>query len=136
MAPRDSFVLGTERYSIYTRSQVCCIGTQLFLTVLVLWGATVNRTYRRHKNLPGTYFTIFPNNIWSYLLWCPVIVVFACYSYYGEPWLIGPNIVGKNGIIYRFLCIPLVLLIMVPRNSILTSRVAVTYVFTITGDLE
>ena len=26
-----------------------------------------------HKNLPGMYFTIFTNNIWSFILWSPVI---------------------------------------------------------------
>ena len=31
--------------------------------------------------------------------------------------LIGPKIVGKNGQIYRFLCISWVLLTMVPRDS-------------------
>ena len=35
---------------------------------------------------------------------------------YGGPQLIGPNIVSKNGPIYRFLRIPQVLLTMAPRN--------------------
>ena len=26
--------------------------------------------------------------------------------YYGGPWLTGPNIVSKNGKMYKFLCIP------------------------------
>ena len=44
------------------------------LCIAVLRGGIVNRTYSTHKNLPGTYFPIFTNNIWSYLLWSPVIV--------------------------------------------------------------
>ena len=38
-------------------------------------------------------------------------------SYCGGPQLMGPNIVGKNGYIDRFLCIPQVPLTMVPRNN-------------------
>ena len=34
----------------------------------------VHRTYGTHKNLPGIYLTIFTHNMWSYLLWPPVIV--------------------------------------------------------------
>ena len=37
-------------------------------------GIIVNRTYVVHKNLPGIYLPIFTHNIWSYLLWTPVIV--------------------------------------------------------------
>ena len=32
----------------------------------VLRGTIVNRTYGIHINLPGTYLTIFTNNIWSF----------------------------------------------------------------------
>ena len=38
--------------------------------VLLLWGTIVNRTYGTDKPI---YFLIFTNNIWSYLLWSPVI---------------------------------------------------------------
>ena len=41
--------------------------------LLLLRGAIVNRTYGIHKNLPGIHLPIFTNNIWSYLLWSPVI---------------------------------------------------------------
>ena len=41
----------------------------------VLRGAIVDRTYGRHKNLPGTYLPIFANKIWSYLLLSPIILV-------------------------------------------------------------
>ena len=34
--------------------------------VLILRGTIVNRTYGIHKILPGTYLTIFTNNIRSY----------------------------------------------------------------------
>ena len=37
-------------------------------------GTIVNRTVCTHKNLPGTDFPVFTNNIWSYLPWSPVIV--------------------------------------------------------------
>ena len=43
--------------------------------LLLLRGTVVNRTYGTHKNLPGMYLPIFTNNIRSYLLWSPVIVV-------------------------------------------------------------
>ena len=33
--------------------------------LLILRGAIVNRTYDIHKKLPGTYLTIFTDNIWS-----------------------------------------------------------------------
>ena len=56
---------------------------KLFLTsplfmqacIYLLRGTIVNRTYGAHKALPGIYLSIFTNNIWSYLLWSPVIVV-------------------------------------------------------------
>ena len=35
----------------------------------------MSRTYGKHKNLPGIYFPFFISNIWSYLLWSPVIGV-------------------------------------------------------------
>ena len=38
--------------------------------------------------------------------------------YYGGPWLIGPNIVGKNSETYRFLLAPKVLFNMVLRNTV------------------
>ena len=38
---------------------------------LLLRGALVNRTCGRYKN---QYFYLFTKNIWSYLLWSPVIV--------------------------------------------------------------
>ena len=44
------------------------------LTRVVLRGTISDGTYGTHKNLPGTYFTIFTDNIWFYLLWSPVIV--------------------------------------------------------------
>ena len=37
----------------------------------LLRGTIVNRTYGTHKN---QYFPILTNNIWSYLLWSPVII--------------------------------------------------------------
>ena len=37
--------------------------------------------------------------------------------FYGAPYLLAPNIVSTNGSIYRCLCIPYVLLTMVPRNT-------------------
>ena len=37
-------------------------------------GIILNRTYGRHKNLPGIYFAIFTNKICS-LLWSPVLDV-------------------------------------------------------------
>ena len=43
---------------------------------LLLRGTTLNRTYGTHKNLPGISVAVFTNNIWSYLLWSPVIVTF------------------------------------------------------------
>ena len=33
------------------------------------------RTCVIHKNLPGIYLSIFTNNIWSFLLWPPVILL-------------------------------------------------------------
>ena len=36
-------------------------------------GNILNITYDPYKNLPGIYFAIFTHNIWSYLLWSPVI---------------------------------------------------------------
>ena len=44
-------------------------------TFILLRGAILNRTYGTYKNLPGIYLAICTNNIWSYLLWSPVIVV-------------------------------------------------------------
>ena len=41
----------------------------------LLRGIIVNRTYGAHKNLYiYICFPLFPNNIWSYLLWSPAIV--------------------------------------------------------------
>ena len=36
-------------------------------------GTVLNGAYGTHKDLPGIYFAIFTNNIWSYLIWSPVI---------------------------------------------------------------
>ena len=44
-------------------------------TSILLRGTIVNRTSGIHKNLPGMYLPIFTDNIRSYLLWPPVIVV-------------------------------------------------------------
>ena len=37
-------------------------------------GAVLNRTYGTDKNLRGICFALFTINIWSYLLWSPVIL--------------------------------------------------------------
>ena len=42
------------------------------LQLLIIRGTILNRTYGTHKNL-YIYIAIFTNNIWSYLLWSPVI---------------------------------------------------------------
>ena len=47
----------------------------------VLRGTIVNRTYGTHKKLPGIYFPLFTSNIWPYLLWSTVIVVYAYIPY-------------------------------------------------------
>ena len=39
------------------------------------------RTYGTHKDLPGTYFAIFTNHIWSYLLWPSVILCTKCFMF-------------------------------------------------------
>ena len=45
----------------------------MFLQKLLLRGTILNGTYGTDKNLPGIYSPIFTSNIWSYLLWSPVI---------------------------------------------------------------
>ena len=40
-----------------------------YMTILLLRGIIVNRTYGRHKN---QYIYLFSLTIWSYLLWSPV----------------------------------------------------------------
>ena len=39
----------------------------------ILWGTILNRTYGTHEQT--ICFAIFTNNIWSYLLWPPVIAM-------------------------------------------------------------
>ena len=55
------------------RSRKLILPSFPFMSCL-LRGTIVNGTYGMHKNLPGMYLTMFTNNIWSYLLWSPVIV--------------------------------------------------------------
>ena len=40
----------------------------------LLRGTILNKTYGTHKILPGIYFAIFTNYIWSYLLCSPVVL--------------------------------------------------------------
>ena len=57
--------------TIYRRTKK----TQVFqqrTTVELLRGAILNTTYGTHKK--PKYFAIFTNNIWSYLLWTPVVL--------------------------------------------------------------
>ena len=49
----------------------------------LLRGTIVNRTYGIHKK--PVYLPIFTNNIWSYLLWSPVVAPFPEVSYSGGP---------------------------------------------------
>ena len=42
---------------------------------ILLRGAIVNRTYGKHKNLPGIYLPVYTHNIWSFLLWSPVVLI-------------------------------------------------------------
>ena len=51
----------------------CCFRHSLRLTLLR--GTIVNRTYGTPKNLYEVYFLTFARNIWSYLLWPPVILL-------------------------------------------------------------
>ena len=54
---------------------------------------------------------------------------------YGGALLVGPNIVGINSEIYRFLCPPQVLFNMVPRNNgIALSRSEVPLIGTVLPD--
>ena len=45
----------------------------MYYYCLLLRKTIVNRTYVKHKNLPGIHLPIFTNKIWSYFLWFPVI---------------------------------------------------------------
>ena len=47
---------------------------ELSCTNALLRGTIVHRTYRTDKSLPGIHLPNFTYNIWSYLLWSPVIV--------------------------------------------------------------
>ena len=48
--------------------------------ILLFRGTIVNRICGKHKTLPGVPLAIFTDNIWSYLLWSPVILLayFVC----------------------------------------------------------
>ena len=45
---------------------------------MVLRGAILNRTYGAHEKTK--YFAIFTNNIWSCLIWSPVIAPYFMYT--------------------------------------------------------
>ena len=46
-------------------------------SAILLRGGILSRTYGPYRNIYLVYFAIFPYNIWSYLLWFPVIYT-AC----------------------------------------------------------
>ena len=58
-------------------------------------------TYDAHKNLPGMYFIIFINNIWSCLLRSPVVVDPLCYTevFYTNPKSFTPP---ENSVLHKF----------------------------------
>ena len=72
-----------EPHNLHGLSSTCSPGFDLYhagpappLTaggeeLLILRGGIVNRTYGTHKKT--LYLPIFTNNIWSYLLWSPVV---------------------------------------------------------------
>ena len=73
MQVRAATAFAIARFRLFPRLRFCssgaggnrCYGV-LVLVLRLSRGIIVNRTYGIHKNLPGTYLTIFTNNIWSY----------------------------------------------------------------------
>ena len=62
----------------------------------------MNRTYGTHKNLPGTDFAIFTENIWSYLLCSPVILIPGS-SYQDQTGVV--KTLAYKYIYWRFFCL-------------------------------
>ena len=66
----------------------------LIVVLLYNGGTTLNRTYlfiRYTTNIYQVYFALFTNNIWSYLLWSPVILEYRPSHKRASPTRPGPS---------------------------------------------